>query len=446
LVSIFQHYEKLLIQENAVDFDDLINMTVRLLSQNPDIRRDYTKKFPIIAVDEFQDINKMQYELFRLFAIAARDVCVIGDPDQAIYGFRGASAEFFNRFREDFPHAESIELVRNYRSAKNILSASLQMLRRGDSHQENLWSNLDPDVKVFINVSPTDRAEAEFVVHRIEQHLGGTTFFSLDSERVDERGLPQDFSFSDFAILLRSRRLAPPFIEALTRSGIPFQNMDDTSLLSQPFVNLVSATLSAKLRENPGLIEAPAAGYFEEHDLLNFLNEFNALPNDSDIYTILNWLEKFVDENSDMQKKYLKKLGELAGTFTNHDNFLDAIMLQRHIDTLDARVDRVNLLTMHAAKGLEFPVVFVVGCEDGIIPHYIPGQKLDIDEERRLLYVGMTRAQRYLYLTRAKQRLLFGQKRTQEASRFLHSISETLLQADQQKLKTIKKDDQLSLF
>lgn len=445
LKNIFEQYEQLLIDENAVDFDDLINLTVRLLSQNPELRREITQRYPVISVDEFQDINKMQYELFRLFAIPARDVCVIGDPDQAIYGFRGASAEYFNQFLKDFPKAEFIQLKRNYRSAQNILSASLQMLRRGNEGKAPLWSNLDPDVKVHINVSPTDRAEAEFVVHRIEQHVGGTTFFSLDSQRIDERGLPQDFSFSDFAILLRSRRLAPPLIEALTRSGIPFQNIDDSTLVNQPFMNLVNAALTAKIRQNPDLINTPATLYFDDRDVSSFLHEFYALPDDSDIATILGWLEKFVPTDNAETKRWLKKLADRSAFFSNTDHFIDALMLQRQIDNFETRADRVHLLTMHAAKGLEFPVVFIVGCEDGVIPHYIPGQKLDAEEERRLLYVGMTRAQRYLYLTRAKQRLLFGQKRAQEPSRFLNSISETLLHSDQQQLKK-KKNNQLSLF
>ncbi|MBN1464676.1 UvrD-helicase domain-containing protein [candidate division KSB1 bacterium] len=439
LSAIFAHYERLLADQNAVDFDDLVNFPVRLLLQCPELRRALQARHPILAVDEFQDINKAQYELFRLLAITARDVCVIGDPDQAIYGFRGASAVYFNQFTHDFPQATSIRLKRNYRSAQSILSASLQMLGRNE--EQHLWSAMSPEVKVHIEVSPTDRAEAEFVVHRIEQHLGGTTFFSLDSDRVDARGAAEEYGFSDFAILLRSRRLASPLMEALTRSGIPYQCIDDSASAPQVFAHFIAALLNPRRHNDAELFEE-MKNHLSVADVHEFENALKELV-EIDLPSIFDWLVK--NSKQDEEIRFLKKTKELARAFgDNKDQFLDALMLQKQIDSLE-RADRVQVLTMHASKGLEFPVVFVIGCEDGIMPHYLPGQPLDVDEERRLLYVAMTRARRHLYLTRAKKRALFGKEQQQDPSRFLTAISAHLLQYEQRQYKR-RKDNQLSLF
>lgn len=450
--TLFQAYEAELQAQNAVDFDDLICLTVRLLRQNPEIRRQVLARYSTIMVDEFQDINSAQYELFRLFAIAAKNVCVIGDPDQAIYGFRGASSSFFTSFSKDFPNAKALQLERNYRSAQNILSASLQLLGRQESEEQPyLWSHIAPEVKVRIETSPTERAEAEFIVHHIEQLVGGTTFFSLDSQRVDDRGLPQDFSFGDFAILMRTRRLAPPIIEALIRSGIPFQHFQDTHLGQHPFVSLVRQTFRFILNPSEHFSFADLNVFNSEQETKLFQQEIHYKADELDTADIVDYLyQSFKNALKDSETLSLdyKKIKELALTFRkNTQHFLDALMLQKEVDELDDRADRVRLMTLHASKGLEFPVVFIAGCEDGIIPHMIKGQRTDINEERRLLYVGMTRAKRYLYLTHAKKRTLFGQTSVQAPSQFLSRISETLLEREKrQPRRRQKRDDQLKLF
>ena len=447
-LELFRHYEDFLVRENAVDFDDLIILPFRLLSGEPDLRRQYQHRFPVIAVDEFQDINKAQFELFRLLALPARDVCVIGDADQAIYGFRGASPKYFQKFTADFANAKSIRLSRNYRSAQNILAASLQVLASPRMDESRLWSKIAPEVKIHLEEAPTDRAEAEFVVHKIEQHLGGATFFSMDSDRVDERGLPQDYSFADFAVLLRSRRLAPPLIEALSRSGIPFQNIDDESLMNRPFAHFMVAAMKSWISGRRDVFETTANEFLPQSQSGEFWKMFNNLPQDYDVFDMLEWLATFVGEDEKEEAvRLIGNLRRLAPVFGDRrERFLDALMLQRQVDQLEPRGERVNVMTLHAAKGLEFPVVFIVGCEDGIIPFYHPGQKMDIGEERRLLYVGMTRAQKHLYLSNAKKRLIFGEMKKQQPSRFLTPISDNLMQRESRQTKKKKTENQLKLF
>jgi DNA helicase II / ATP-dependent DNA helicase PcrA len=447
-LTLFALYEKWLVEENAVDFDDLIVLPFRLLSSEPELRRRYLLRYPIIAVDEFQDINKTQYELFRLFAISAKDVCVIGDPDQAIYGFRGASPKFFTQFNKDFKNSKSIQLTRNYRSAQNILTASLQVLQSTRVDEKSLWSNIAPDVKIHLQDAPTDRAEAEFVVHKIEQHLGGATFFSMDSDRVDERGLPEDFSFSDFAILLRSRRLAPPIIEALSRSGIPFQNIDDDILMNKPFARFLVAAVRCWISGRRDLLAALVKNYLPAAQAQEFLKLYNNLPEDYELAELLSWLGTFAGEDDAHEAAQLvARFREMAHVFGDRrEHFLDALMLQRQVDQLDARGERINVMTMHAAKGLEFPIVFVIGCEEEIIPFYRPGQKQDVAEERRLLYVGMTRAEKHLYITHAKKRFLFGAEKSQQPSRFLSGISQSVMQRENRHVIKKKPINQLKLF
>ncbi len=487
---LFRAYEDLLIESNAVDYDDLIGLTVRFLRHNPEQRRQLLRKFQIVAVDEFQDINQAQYELFRIFAIAARDVCVIGDADQAIYGFRGASREYFLRFAEDFPHATSMRLMRNYRSAQNILSASRQMLAGGlADREEDLWSNLAPDVKVHLHQASSDRAEAEFVVKEIEQLVGGTSHYSMDTRRVEDHSSMQKFSFSDFAVLLRSKQLLPPVSEALARSGIPHETLAESSIPMQGIVPLVIAALRIRsraldqtsalrtiaghfLKSESSLTESILeqirvgkdfdGGDFQKltetanskrvQDFLVFLQSLLSLPENIPVSELIQFVWKQTslvwDEETSASSRTIKQLLNMSKPFADRvTEFLDVLMLQKEVDALDERADRVHLLTLHAAKGLEFPVVFIIGCEEGIIPHRFGSEEADVDEERRLLYVGMTRAQQRLYLSHAGTRLLFNQRRKQTASRFLAAISESLVQRDRMAPQSRRRaEKQLSLF
>ena len=448
---IYEQYDEVLKETNSFDYDDLINAPVQLLRKNPDVRRELLSKYSTIFVDEFQDINRAQYDMFKIFAISAKHLFVIGDPDQAIYGFRGASKEFFENFNKDFPSAKFVRLSQNYRSSQNIISASLQMLLTdGPIDSKSLWSNISPEIKIYIQSSRSDRAEAEFLVHQIEQMLGGTSHFSIDSKRVENNDVPQVFGFADFAILLRSRRQLPPIEEALSRSGIPFDSYNDGLLIDDPTIALIFQIL-----ENHFSARAHSKRTLKDNTNVNAVTinnivvEMGPLFSSESVQSILKWLwERLTHELlGPPQSSQKDKLLQFAQPFENRlGEFLDALVLKRKIDEMD-KADRISILTLHASKGLEFPVVFIPGCEDDIIPLKLHNKEFNVEEERRLLYVGMTRAQQYLYLSYAKQRTIFGQKSIQQPSVFLRPISTSLIsRLVSPELSAKKKANQLDLF
>ena len=466
----FRDYETLLQEWNAVDFDDLIGLPVRLLRNDPELRRRLLQRFSAIAVDEFQDINQAQYELFRIFAIAAKEVCVIGDPDQSIYGFRGASPHYFEQFKQDLPQHRFVQLTRNYRSSQNILDASVQVL---GEPQSQLHSDIPAEVKIQILHAATDRAEAELVVQKIEELLAGTTHFSMDSGRVARGQTMHGYSFGDIAILLRSRSLLPPLHEALARAGIPFESVQERPLCSDDFVQFVLAVLTYHLEKSPQTLKAIerfypkaegdldplfslerqesvpnriAAESTENKSLPHFCQAMSDWPQELTIKQMLALIRQASPVAAEDETVY-RALNLLAANVGDQvQTFCDLVLLHKGVDVWDPAADRVRLLTLHAAKGLEFPIVFIIGCEEGIIPFAFGGRASQVEEEKRLFYVAMTRSRARLYLCHAKQRFMQGRHHSQSPSRFLAAISEKLVQKQKIMRKTKRGSGQLKLF
>lgn len=334
------------------------------------------------------------------------NIFVIGDPNQAIYGFRGGDAKFFNNFTADYPNAQIINLKNNYRSTNSIVDASNQMI-----NSFNIVSVYDkPHEKITIHTAPTDKAEAEFAASTIERLIGGHNFFSIDSERTS--GEDYNYSFSDFAILYRTSTQLPPIIDALKRTGMPYVNLSNDLLIDKKI--------------------------FRE-----FLNK---LISDEDLNA---QIEKLSAEYKETIEDYiLKYISELAQKSDNINEFIHQVSLLTEADTLDKRADRITLMTLHASKGLEFKCVFIVGLENGILPLYRAKTKEEMEEERRLLYVGMTRAKERLFLSHAQKRRWLGTLQNLPTSEFLEKIKEDLLKLSKFD-KEYKKEDnseQLSLF
>lgn len=392
--------------ENALSFDDLITFTVKLLSENDAILNKYREGFKYVSVDEYQDIDENQYKLIRLLVPETGNIFVIGDPNQAIYGFRGGDAKFFNNFTADYPNAQIINLKNNYRSTNSIVDASNQMI-----NSFNIVSVYDkPHEKITIHTAPTDKAEAEFAASTIERLIGGHNFFSIDSERTS--GEDYNYSFSDFAILYRTSTQLPPIIDALKRTGMPYVNLSNDLLIDKKI----------------------------------FREFMNKLISDEDLNA---QIEKLSAEYKETIEDYiLKYISELAQKSDNINEFIHQVSLLTEADTLDKRADRITLMTLHASKGLEFKCVFIVGLENGILPLYRAKTKEEMEEERRLLYVGMTRAKERLFLSHAQKRRWLGTLQNLPTSEFLEKIKEDLLKLSKFD-KEYKKEDnseQLSLF
>ncbi|MCK4608859.1 MAG: UvrD-helicase domain-containing protein [Gammaproteobacteria bacterium] len=404
-----QHFAKVGLAENFsigdnVEFDDLITLTIKLFNEHADILHYYQKQFAYISIDEYQDIDASQYQLLKLLA-QHENLCAIGDPNQAIYAFRGGDASFFNNFSIDYPQAKTINLKCNYRSTQTIVKASNQTITT-----DAIAMLKDAGDKINLHVAKTDKAEAEFAVKTIEQLIGGHNFFALDSGR--SKGQSSNYSFADFAILYRTKKQAELLCDAFKRSGMPFVNYSTESLLSKE----ETKTILAQIQND----------------------------NATDLKTQLDTLT-MKDKNALAQLKTFAALVDY-----NKEKFFTEISLANEADTIDPRGDYISLMTLHAAKGLEFKVVFMVGLEDGIMPFYFGNKKnADLAEEQRLFYVGMTRAEEKLYLTRAETRLIFGKIKQQAASPFLTKIEQQLLELSKTDLKPQKPKpthEQLSLW
>jgi DNA helicase II / ATP-dependent DNA helicase PcrA len=415
-------YRVMLAANNWVDFDDLVGLAVQLLGNNSDIAALYQARFRFVLVDEFQDVDHRQYKFVTQLAPPPDgNLCVIGDPHQAIYGFRGANTAAFARFRADYPDVAAVALKRNYRSSGTIVAASGQVIaaQPGEPIAEMVRERHE---RITIHAAPSEQAEAEFVVATIEEAIGGTSLFSIDSGRAG--GGDAALSFTDFAVLYRTEAQAAPLCEAFARSGIPFRKHSHAALAHEPAVRALldglkpstaeEDDLGARLRQAAGRLSA----------------------------------EKGERALVDLALQRLLPLAERCGS--DEARFHDAVALARDADFWDDRAEGVALLTLHAAKGLEFAWVFIVGLEDGVLPLHWGKQadiaSEDLAEERRLFYVGMTRAKDRLFLSRALKRLWHGRLRAQAASPFLADIESELVKQQQAARRRGRDDRQLKLL
>lgn len=449
-------YVKALRQQDMVDFDDLVVLPVELLEGDPDLAASYRDRYHWVLVDEYQDVDSQQYRLLRQLVPPDGNLTAVGDPDQAIYGFRGADVGFFLRFQQDFPNARRVRLTRNYRSAPGILTAAQQMISPvslvPDRVLQAVGTGAGPAAKGFVRSedvpvgahgAASEVAEASFVARTIDQLLGGTSFHSLDSGRVSSSGIgsgPEGLSFSDIAVLYRTDMQARAVMDAFVRSGLPFQKRSHDRLAERPGVDRVLAELTAytpAAGELPGIVGTAVTGRLRQaaHTALEGIGDPEGAEA-AEIYSAVELLEPLADRCGD----------DLEG-------FRTELALGIEVDTWDPRADRISLLTLHAAKGLEFPVVFVVGCEDGLLPLRWLGTGPDeIDdeqtaEERRLLFVGMTRAQRALYLSYAAERSRQGTTRRSGRSPFLADLDPAVYrQLSDPRARPKRRDTQLRLL
>jgi uncharacterized protein (TIGR00375 family) len=389
---------------DVIGLDDLLELPVQLLTKEPDLAAHYRNRWRWISVDEYQDVDETQYALLRLLSTEDGNLTAIGDPDQAIYAFRGADVGFFLRFRTDFPTAVSVQLTRNYRSGRSIVRGAVQAIAPASLIPGRTLTALSTDpqrIGIFAAADPA--AEAAFIVRTIDRLLGGTSFHSLDSGRADGHGHhAHGIDFSDIAVLYRTDAQADPIMDALTHAGVPYQKRSHDRLRARPGV-----------REIAGELRHHTAGPLTDR-LTAAVSALSATRREQEVE---------FRSAADLLAPLAAECGD------DLPAFLDRLALGAEVDAYDPRADSVALLTLHAAKGLEFPIVFLAGCEHGMLPFWLPGAAdHDEAEERRLFFVGMTRARERLILSYARRRSRFGTERETGASPFLRAIDTSLIE------------------
>jgi len=415
---------------DLVDFDSLVELSAALLGEHPAIAAGLRARWPRLSVDEYQDIDPVQYALLRSLAAAGPGLTAIGDPDQSIYGFRGADVGIFTRFAADFPGTTQVELTQNYRSAPAIVTAAMQAIapttlvpaRKATPAQAPA---ADQDPAVTFHEAPDEHAEAAWIAAAIDQLLGGASFHSLDSGRADGHAHGK-LGLADIAVLYRTDAQATTLGQALTRAGLPYAKRSHDLLARHAGVPDIIREMRL---ETPAGPQTPPSG-----DALQQLR------------TAVRALAAARGER-DATVIDIRAAGELLTPLARRcgpdlDRFRTEISLGAEPDALDPRAEAITLLTLHAAKGLEFDVVFLAGCEKGLLPLRLPGSvqapgagaaagstpaETDIAEERRLFFVGLTRARAKLLLTCATRRTRYGSEHPAGRSPFLTAIDPALL-------------------
>lgn len=469
IASVYNLYQRRLKENNAIDFDDIINYTIKIFKENDDVLDYYTNKFNYILVDEYQDTNKSQFTLIRLLAKAHGNITVVGDNDQGIYSFRGADISNILNFEKDFKGTKIIKLEQNYRCTQNILNAANSVIKNNEvKYKKKLWTENEEGALPTFHVSDDEYDEGRYIVEEIN-HLRREEYYK----------------YSDFAILYRMNSQSRAIEEILRREDIPYKIVGGLKFYERKeikdiiaylrLINNTSDNLALKriinepkrgigktsldkiqaISEQTGIPmyqiikEADQYGLSRVYsNAQGFIEVIEDLISKKDEYTITELIKHTLketgytkaleDENSIEAENRIENLEEfltVAVQFEEEEadndlsTFLEGITLSSDIDGMDEEEESVTLMTLHSAKGLEFPVVFLVGMEEGIFPGYKSiGEPKELEEERRLCYVGITRAKNNLYLTCSRQRTMFGSTSCNPVSRFVNEIPENMLE------------------
>jgi superfamily I DNA/RNA helicase len=478
LAAVYAAYQKILEIQKLYDYEDLIFQVIDRFTKREELRRRYLQRYGHILVDEYQDLNHAQYQLIRSLTTDRTALFVIGDPNQAIYGFRGADVRYFQHFLQDYPAARKIRLQRNYRSSEMILTASHRVITASGNATPAVRSGIHENRPIELIECTSERSEAVAVGLKIEQLVGGTGFHSHDFGRPGLEATDA-FGFNDIAVLFRTRAQGPLLLKVLQSAGIPCQHVDKSDAFQQEGKRVLQSGLhlvrgTGSYMDLVAFSEA-AQGGCSADALQPFI--FESLSNNRSVSEALQAADRMPIPG--MKTRSQRKLTALARTIEtlrkqfdrcevsfllsalidrlkssfihSHPNlrdpddivfkmaresgrdlegFLLRWALAGDADAYDAKAQKVSLLTFHAAKGLEFPVVFITGCEEELLPlvPFADETDTDVEEERRLLYVAMTRARKALFLTWAERRTVHGRVQPRRQSRFIDAIPKNLLQ------------------
>ncbi|MEM2983380.1 MAG: UvrD-helicase domain-containing protein, partial [Candidatus Bathyarchaeia archaeon] len=467
---VWEYYQKRMRDSNAVDFDDLIYLTVKLFGRYPEVLRYYQNRWRFVLIDEFQDTNYAQYEMVKMLCRSHRNIFVVGDDDQSIYSWRGANPVNIHYFERDFPEAKVIKLEENYRSTKRILRASSSVIRHNAIRKEkDLWTQNQEGEPVVLYRASDERDEVKFVLDNIERgiKLEGWKFSDISifyrthaqSRVFEEEMLSRNLPYSIYGgVGFYERKEIKDIISYLRIVENPADSVSWRRVINTPRRGIGKATVERieeiSRRESISFEEAMRRFVQEEEikgggrkrvgDLLDMIGHFREKKGEISIEKLtrsiledtgyLSYLEGMDPEESRQRLMNVSEFFHLILEFEMREGegglseFLQGISLLSDIDRMESSDNRISMMTLHSAKGLAFPVVFIVGMEEGLFPHRECIEPMDrLEEERRLCYVGMTRAKRRLFLTCARRRWRFGNEQRNSPSRFITEIPEEVL-------------------
>ena len=484
IASVYNLYQKRLRENNAIDFDDIINYTIKILMENEDVLEYYSNKFKYVLVDEYQDTNKAQFTLVTMFASKNGNITVVGDNDQGIYSFRGADISNILNFERDFPGTKIIKLEQNYRCTGNILKAANSVIKNNEvKYKKELWTQNEEGNLPRVYQAQNEYDEGTYIVEQME-HLRREEYYK----------------YSDFAILYRMNTQSRAIEDILRRENIPYKIIGGLKFYERKEIKDIIAYLRLIQNSNDNLslkriINEPKRGigktsldkveqvaeangismyeiiknaeqyglnrvYLNSREFINCIEELKAKKDELTISELIKltlkksgYTKALENENTVEAENRIENLDEfltVAIEFEEEEaenslsTFLEGITLSSDIDDLEEGEEYVTLMTLHSAKGLEFPVVFLVGMEEGIFPGYKSiSEPKELEEERRLCYVGITRAKENLFLTCSKQRTIFGSTSYNPVSRFLNEIPQELLEGYDEAFGETKNKEQI---
>ena len=484
IAKVYELYQKRLRENNAIDFDDIINYTIKILLENPDVLDYYSNKFKYVLVDEYQDTNKSQFTLITLFASKHGNITVVGDNDQGIYSFRGADISNILNFEKDFPGTKIIKLEQNYRCTGNILKVANSVIKNNEvKYKKELWTQNEEGFLPKVYVADNEYDEASYIAEQIE-HLKREEYYK----------------YSDFAILYRMNTQSRAIEDIFRRENVPYKVIGGLKFYERKEIKDIIAYLRLIQNSSDNLslkriINEPKRGigktsldkveqiansneismyeviknadqyglnrvYLNSREFINVMEELKAKKDELNISELVKltlrksgYTKALEDESTIEAENRIENLNEFLTVTMEFEEqfaentlseFLEGITLSSDIDNLEEEEDTVTLMTLHSAKGLEFPVVFLVGMEEGIFPGYKSiSEPTELEEERRLCYVGITRARQNLFLTCSKQRTIFGSTSYNPTSRFLNEIPEELLEGYEEAFGETNHKDQI---
>lgn len=467
IAKVYKKYEENRKKSGALDFDDLLTETIKLFSESPEIKDKWSRYFKYILIDEYQDTNNAQYTIVKHLVDKAKNICVVGDDWQSIYSWRGADYKNILNFEKDFNGAQVVKLEQNYRSTNNILKAAQNVITKNQNRTDKtLWTDSKTGEPVHIHALRDESEEAHFIVDRI---------YSQSSIKAR--------TYDDFAVLYRTNAQSLVLEKAFINFRIPYKIVGSTRFYDRKEIKDVISYLKFIYQNSDEvsfrrIINVPARS-LGDSSLEKFMNFY--LHSNSDILTALNMVDKcegltprakksfmefaniiskiklnsentnpgelisqivkmtnykdYLDDGSERSLDRIENIGSLISEAQNYatiSDYLEEVSLMSSTDA-ESENDKVTLMTLHSAKGLEFPVVFIAGLEEGILPHarvYDSGKNDDLEEERRLMYVGMTRARQELHLCYALSRSVFGSRNYNQMSRFISEMDESYVETD----------------